>query len=347
MSIYRAGSFVRVLRAVAVASLPGTVLLTAAQAAPPSAEAASAEAASAAAPSAASPSADAQLREAWRTAIAQAPKPQEGCFKATYPSTAWTEVACHTAPQRPYLPRHGHRGYTVGNGNDYAAVVTSLISSGTGSFPVVKGVTHETGYNSKANTYSIQLNSQFFTTPVCNGASTPSSCLGWQQFVYSNSGVAFMQYWLINYGSTCPSGGWMAYSGDCYRNSAAVSVPTQVITQLGNLKLTGSAVAGGTDTFVFTTAREAYSTSGKDSVVDLASAWKQAEFNVVGDGGGSSAKFNTGSSITVQIALKDGSTAAPTCQADDGTTGETNNLTLGQCSTAGGSTPSVTFKETH
>ena len=120
-----------------------------------------------------------------------------------------------------------------------------------------------------------------------------------------------------------------------------------MITQLGNLRLTGSAVRGGTDTFVFTTASEAYSTSGNDSVVDLASAWNAIEFNVVGDGGGSSAKFNKGSSITVQIALKDGSTAAPACKADDGTTGETNNLTLGTCSTAGGSSPSVTFKETH
>ena len=127
-----------------------------------------------------------------------------------------------------------------------------------------------------------------------------------------------MQYWLLNYGSKCPAGGWMAYSGDCYRNSAAIGVPTQVIAQLANLKLTGSAVRGGTDTFVFTTASEAYSTTGSDSVVDLASAWNAVEFNVVGDGGGSSARFNKGSSITVQIALKDGATAAPACKSNDG-----------------------------
>ena len=312
---------------VAVAGLPGAVWLLAAGA------------------QAAPPAANAQIRDAWRATIAQTPLPREGCFKATYPSTAWTQIACKPAPARPYLPRHGHAGYTVGNGNDYSAVVSSLISSGAGSFPNVTGVTHETGYNNKPNTYSIQLNSEFFKTPVCNGATSPSSCLGWQQFVYSNSGVAFMQYWLISYGSACPSGGWMAYSGDCYRNSAAVGVPTQVITQLGNLKLTGSAVAGGTDTFVMTTASEAYSTTGKDSVVDLAAAWNAAEFNVVGDGGGSSAKFNRGSSVTVQIALKDGSSAAPICKSHDGTTGETNNLTLGSCTTAGGATPSVAFKE--
>lgn len=316
-------------------SRPAVRLLGFAMAALPSLAAAAAPAASS----------DAQLREGWRTVMAHKPVPQEGCFKADYPSTDWARVACTAAPNRPYVPRHGHRGYTVGNGNDYSAVVTGLVSSAVGSFPTVSGLKSETGYNNQPNTYSLQVNSQFFTTTVCNGATNPSSCLGWQQFVYSNSGVAFMQYWLINYGSPCPSGGWMAYSGDCYRNSAAVSTPTQVITQLGNLKLSGSAVSGGIDTFVFTTASSAYSVTGRDSVVNLAKAWNAAEFNVVGDGGGSAAKFNRGTSLTVKIALTDGLTAAPTCQANDGTTGETNNLTLGSCSVSGGSTPSVTFTE--
>ena len=287
---------------------------------------------------------DEQARAAWSAAMAKKPVPQEGCFKAEYPDTGWKKTVCKAAPLRPYLPRGGHRGYTVGNGNDYSAVVTSHITSAVGSFPTVTGVTHETGYGNAANTYSIQLNSEFFTTAVCN-ASSNASCQGWEQFVYSNSGVAFMQYWLLSYGTPCPSGGWMAYSGDCYRNSAAVSVPTQAITQLAHLKISASAVAGGIDTLVFTTASSAYSTTGKDSVVDLADAWDAAEFNIVGDGGGSAAKFNTGSKVTVQTALKDGSTAAPRCVGDDGTTGETNNLKLGACSVAGGSTPTVKFTE--
>ena len=292
--------------------------------------------------------AEAQLRENWRASIAQTPVPQGGCFKAIYPNTAWTQVTCKTAPTRPYLPRSGHRGgYTVGNGNDYAAVVSGLISSGVGTFPVVTGLKSETGYDGQANTYSLQLNSDFFTTSVCNGSSNPSQCLGWEQFVYSNSGVAFIQYWLLNYGSSCPNGGWMQYEGSCYRNSEGVDVPTQVITQLGHLKLSGTAVSGGIDTLTFTTASEAYSVTGNDSVVYLAKGWNQAEFNVVGDGGGSEAKFNKGTSLTVEIALKDGSSSAPKCEGDDGTTGETNNLTLGSCSTAGGSTPYVKFTESH
>jgi hypothetical protein len=183
-------------------------------------------------------------------------------------------------------------------------------------------------------------------TAGCNG-STTGDCLTWEQFVYSSSETsAFMQYWLINYGNKCPSGaGWMAYEGSCYKNSTAVTVPQIAITSLGNFKLSGTAVSGGNDTLVFTNATQAYSTTGKDSVVYLATAWSQSEFNVIGDGGGSEAKFNKGASITVEIGLTDGSSAAPTCEGDDGTTGETNNLNLGACTASGGSTPSIKFTE--
>ena len=69
--------------------------------------------------------------------------------------------------------------------------------------------------------------------------------------------------------------------------------------------------------------------------------------HIVGDGGGSEARFNTGSHLTVNVALTDGSTAAPTCKPDDGETGETNNLNLGACTVSGGSTPSATFTESN
>ena len=285
-------------------------------------------------------------RQAWQDQVARTPVPAEGCFTMSYPSTAWTQVQCGKAPNRPYVPAHGHRGYTVGNGHDYSAVVTGIVSQAVGSFPSITGLKSETN-SGQPNTYSLQINSQFFTTSVCNGATNPASCLGWQQFVYSNSGLAFMQYWLINYGNSCPPGGWMSYSGDCYRNSAAVSTPVQALSQLASLKVTGTARSGGSDTLVFTSPSQAYSTSGNDTVVNLASSWNAAEYNVIGDGGGSQAKFNRGTSITVRIALTDGLTAAPTCQGNDGTTGETNNLNLGSCSTSGGSTPSAQFTETH
>lgn len=293
---------------------------------------------------------EAQLQSVWRAAISQTPTPKAGCFTAAYPAVRWTATACVAAPNTPYIPRHGAAGWTnangAGNGNDYAAVANGLISQGVGSFPTVTGVRSEKDGGS--NVYSIQLNSQFFASPACSGATNPNSCLGWEQFVYSSSSQAgFMQYWLINYGSRCPAGGWMSYSGDCYRNSAAVSIPKEAITQLARLNLSGAAVSGGQDTLTFTTASRAYSTTGADSVVTLANYWNAAEFNIIGDGGGSEAKFNRSSSVTVNIALADGSSAAPTCKANDGTTGETNNLTLGPCTASGGSTPSVKFTESN
>jgi hypothetical protein len=299
----------------------------------------------AASPAMAAPS-DARARAAWGAAMARVPVPAEGCFKASYPSTRWQAVTCTAAPLRPYVPRNGRRSYTVGDGNDYAAVTSALTASAVGSFPVTKNVKSETGYGGAANTYSLQLNSDFMVTAPCSGAADPSNCLSWEQFVYSSSShAAFMQYWLINYGSTCPRGGWMSYSGDCYKNSAAVYVPTLPITDLGQFALSGAAVAGGNDTLVFTSGSEAYSTTGKDSVVDLAAAWQGSEFNVIGDGGGSQANFNKGASLTVKIAVDDGTKLAPMCVADDGTTGETNNLTLKSCKAKAGATPYVEFTE--
>ncbi len=286
--------------------------------------------------------AEAVARVNWREAIARTPVPYESCFEAAYPSTDWTEVACVEAPDRVYVPRGNASTQTVGDGHDYAASVSGLMSSAVGSFPTVTGVTSER--DGRPNTYSIQLNSNFMTTPACQGI---SGCQSWEQFVYSSSErSAFMQYWLIDYGNTCPQG-WNSFDGSCYKNSAAVRVPKLPITELASLKLSGSAVANGTDTLVFTTPTKAYSTTGADSVVFLATDWQQAEFNIIGDGGGSKATFNKGSSLTVKVAVTNGTTNAPACVADAGTTGETNNLTLGTCSTAGGAAPYIQFVESN
>jgi hypothetical protein len=295
-----------------------------------------------AAPEAATVSAEALMQENWRETIARTEVPHEGCFQAEFPSAVWVETSCSVAPDKVYVP-HGRRGpQTVGNGTDYAASVSNLISSSVGTFPTVTGVTSERDGGS--NVYSIQLNSNFMSTAACNGH---SGCLAWEQFVYSSyEQQAFMQYWLIDYGNSCPSG-WNSYSGSCYKNSAAVNVPKQAISVLSQLKMSATAVAGGNDTLVFTTPTRAYSTTGKDSVTYLATAWQQSEFNIIGDGGGSNATFNSGSSITVKVAVSHGSTAAPTCASNAGTTGETNNLKLGSCSAVGGATPYIQFKESN
>ena len=291
-----------------------------------------------------------RLQENWRSEIAQTPAPEAGCFQAQYPSRVWHHVACMKAPNRPFITREqllAAASRVVGNGNDYAAIAHGTITSATGSFPSTIGLKTES--DGGANIYSLQLNSNFMgSDAACTGSSNPSSCLGWEQFVYSSSSNAsFIQYWLINYGNTCPTtpyNDWNQYSGSCYRNSNAVGVPQEPITLLNTIKIHGTANST-TDTFVTTVGTTAYSTGGNDNVVFLAAGWAANEFNVVGDGGGSSATFNLGTNLKVRLAQHDGTTLAPTCQGNSGTTGETNNLTLGACTTGGGAAPFISFHE--
>jgi len=268
--------------------------------------------------------------------------PKKGCFTSAYPGTEWQETSCATAPQRPYRPARGLRSETVGNGTDFSVQVSNLISSATGSFQSVTGVTSES--DGSANTYSLQLNTGFFTTSVC-GTANPANCEGWQQFIYSNSGYVFMQYWLLNWGTTCPAG-WNTDNSDCWKNSSATVVPVQPLSNLANLAVTGT-VASGTDTVIMSTGSGQLHATGQDSVLNLAQGWHAAEYNIVGDGNGSAATFNSGSTIVVKLSVADGTSAAPTCAANSGTTGETNSLTLVNpcCPIGGTSSPGITFTE--
>ncbi len=275
----------------------------------------------------------AEALKGWHAGMRSVPPPKEGCFTSAYPSTEWKEVPCTTAPAVPYLPARGGaspRAGVVGNGVDVSAQVSSQIFETVGSFENTSGITSETGPQGP-NAFSLQINSNFFSSPACAGATNPGSCQGWQQFVHSNYYQStFMQYWLLNYGpAKCPPG-WTSYQNDCYKNSAALSVPTQPITNLINLSVTGLAVSGGLDTLILSTGTQLYSVTGQDSVVTLAQGWQDSEFNIVGDCCGYQANFNSGAAIAVRISVNSGSPpsrSAPSCYGA-GFTGETNNLSF-------------------
>jgi hypothetical protein len=289
--------------------------------------------------------AEARRMELWRAAVTALAVPGSGCFTADYPRAAWQRVACAKAPPGPFLPARGPRGFVVGNGSDFAAQTASPISSATGSFPSITGLTSETN-GGATNTYSLQLNSSYYVSPVCQGATVPSQCRGWMQFVYSNNapgdGTVFMEIWLINYGANCPAG-WGPYATDCYYNSNGVNVPNQTLAELADIRITGSAVAGGNDTAKITTAKKAYAVTMPDSMIDLAGNWTVSEYNIFGDGGGSEAEFNPGTTIKVKVKVKDAGGAAPACIVD-GFTLESNNLGLNTCKSAGSA---ITFSESN
>ena len=306
---------------------------------------------------------DAEARVAWRRSMKKTPLPKHGCYTAAYPKNQWQEGACATAPKIPFVPKKGQSPQTVGNGNDYVAEVTSgLLSEADGAFPDSSGVTSESGYvngtpPAYSNSFSLQLNSNYFgSAPACGGAYNPSLCAGWQQFIfaqgYGEQTMVYMQYWLLNYDTVCPSG-WTYYFGDCYQNSSAIVVPTQQITNISNLVLSGEA-ANGTDTVMFDASGDVLSAVGQDSVLDLEQHWTEAEFNVFGNGDGGEANFNNGSSLVVLTDVTNGTTYAPQCIGPQGagTTGETNNLNIvpvsgALCCPYGGSTPAILFMESN
>jgi hypothetical protein len=287
----------------------------------------------------------AEVLKAYHSTMSAKELPGKGCFTATYPSTVWQQTECGVAPNHPYRNTNGKVPETVGNGYDYAAQVTSgVISSAVGSFKSVTGLTSESD-QATDNRFSLQLNTATFETSVCQSAVNPDSCLGWQQFIFSNGGVAFIQYWLLNYG-VCPQG-WNTYYSDCWRNgSSQVSVPVQSITNLAKLSLTGKASSGGKDTIYMTTASGTVHAANNDSILYLATQWTGAEFNLFGDCCSTGAFVNGKATIEVELNVNNGTTQAPECIANDGTTGETNNLTFsGSCTTVGGSAPAIEFTE--
>lgn len=301
-------------------------------------------------------------REVWRDFIRVTPKPKTGCFTATYPKSEWQEVPCITPPDIPMPPRQGVRPLVVGSGNDISAQVstTGFISMAIGSFDSVAGVTSVSSPignsgSPVANAYTLQINTNFFTSTACAG-SPNTGCRGWEQFVHANdgsSGSVFIQYWLIQYNTTCPTG-WNQFSFTgltdiyCYRNSpGAIVVPNQPVGNLGQLSLTGSVSATG-DSATLTAGTTAYSVVGSNSV-NAAAGWRTAEFNVFGYGGNSSgggeATFNSGSTIVPRTRIFYGSTNPPTCVAQ-GFTGETNNLSFGPTAPTGTAPgPAVIFTE--
>jgi hypothetical protein len=233
--------------------------------------------------------------------------------------------------------------------------------------------------NSVANVFMLQMNTQApfnatassFATPACNGAPNGAAgCYGWQQFLFSQTqgpapksgqtslpgapgttpGV-FIEYWLYNWGSPCPvlpswagTGRWNdGGGGSCWFNGPMTYVPPQTAAELPGLVMTSSASAGQ-DVVSLSTTSGIY-TYAEPSVLSLQKVWNQVEFNVFGDCCSTEANFTGPTALVLKTSIDDGSTSAPICESNDGTTAETNNLMLGSCAAAGGSAPYIEFTE--
>ncbi|WP_277043063.1 VWD domain-containing protein [Caballeronia mineralivorans] len=294
-------------------------------------------------------------RDKWRKGMLLRPRPEKGCFTATYPDTEWREIPCLSPrPTKPYPPRS--TGTTSletvgGSGPDFSGTVTGHISQAEGSFDSATGIT-------TTGAYSLQLNTAPFDTSACSGSpnnthSLATGCRGWEQFVYDSSGSANIQYWLLDYGpvgTSCPapkhtscaansvySDGWCPFNislspGDanpiqCAVNSSLVSPPAQAMTGVGNVKVSGSA-GGVTDSMVVSVSGTPTGVGGGNYFPDLGSQWNEAEFNVFGNGSSATATFNSGSNLVVRTEVLSGTTSGPGCHMRSWT-GESTNLSLG------------------
>ncbi|MGD0866327.1 MAG: hypothetical protein ABSA49_12310 [Rhizomicrobium sp.] len=301
-----------------------------------------------------------EIRKAWNAQMLRLPLPKSGCFNVTYPQTEWREVPCGRPSPARNVVGDGTDYVAQSSGN--------LIASSTGTFvssPSIAG--SETGIvygtsTSLPNVFTLQMNSQSpvnssdgspFNTPACGGV---AGCSGWEQFVFSQTqgppptgsqqsaspGTTpglFIEYWIYNFGSHCPALPswavspsqpgplWNASGSGCWFNSPMTYVTPLTSADLPGAVMKGEA-AGANDTVKLTTTSGASAYSAPASELGLSNAWTETEFNVVGDGGGSRATFTGPTNLVVSIGIADGVLAAPTCVANDGTTGETNSLTL-------------------
>jgi hypothetical protein len=309
------------------------------------------------------PAADFKRQEDWRGAISQKAAPKKGCFTTEFPSVEWREIPCVNAPDYPMPPRSGIVPLTVGNGDDVAARAPSgVISSTIGSFDAVTNVTSESGQISNAgaalpNTYTLQINTDFFTTTTCNASPNPA-CRGWEQFVFENNPVshrAFIQYWLVNFDGPCPANFQSFPTGPGHNHCVQLSntsgaVPTSAVpvTNLGQVTLTAAASAGA-DRITMTIGGVAFMRNG-DNSVNASSGWKVSEFNILGDGGdnngvGGTANFNANAALTTRVRINYGGSGPPACVAQ-GFTAEKNNLGFGPAAPVGTQPgPAVIFNE--
>jgi hypothetical protein len=291
-----------------------------------------------------------QKREEWQRAMSQIPVPKKGCFNSSYPSLEWREVPCGPPSNDPNPPYIGPGANAVGanNGDVAAQVAGPMITSATGSFDSVTpaGVTITGPYGANpnaANAFTLQINSQFFSTPACAGV---AGCLGWQQFIYSQNQCGgpcvFMEYWLINFGPVCPAGHpWHQSGTSCWFNSASTPAPAVTAAQLQGTTLTGTAGAAN-DTVVLTSPGGNASAMAADTVVSLSLQWNTAEFNIFGDCCSSGTSFSPGTTVVTRTRVNNGTDKKPTCVAQS-FTAETNNLSFGAAPPATGPGPAVIF----
>src|SRR5262249_42833225 len=100
------------------------------------------------------------------------------------------------------------------------------------------------------------------------------------------------------------------------------------VSELGQLKVAGTAAVGPvSEAITVTEFGIPVSATGNNYLPDLHYQWNEAEFNVVGPGGGSETNFNSGAKLVVRTEVTSETKERPGCHLQS-FTAERNNLTL-------------------
>ena len=300
------------------------------------------------------------------------PPSQAGCFESSSPATTWQKVPCssvqlHLIPQaRPsaHADRPPPKSHIVGGKyGDYAAQISAppYIQAALGQFITVLNLNGE-NVDGFSDNFQLQINTNGFSPPICNGAMQPSQCFGWQQFIFQNQSCPnqqgyptaslaciYIQYWLYNatfpgavaaQNGGCP-GGWTPQgTGTCYMNSPLKYVPQVTINDLSNLNLSAGE-GNGFDSVGLTSISNGQNWNmTQSSVLNLPQGWYQAEFNVVGpgafgNGAPGTADFTGTPTLVAKLIVGNGVTPPQPVSCVGGSssplvggTGESNNLLL-------------------
>lgn len=241
-------------------------------------------------------------------------------------------------------------------GGDFGVVARTPagpVHQATGSFDNgtvnnVTSVTSPVPANTPPETkdaYTLQLNTNEFTTPLCEDKPL---CRGWLQFVFANNGTSgelYIKYWLRSYGASCPAGWLPKLIDSCYKKSSVTPTPNMplVTSRMSSYKLTGS-VSGPEDVAVFTHGPMVYVVAAARELV-IGSQWQDAEFNVYGYDDESIAVFNDNAEFNTRTEIMYGGAAKPRC-ISTGFSNEANNLSfIAPPPLPTGTNPAVVFRQ--
>ncbi|XTZ17445.1 hypothetical protein ACQSSU_08810 [Micromonospora echinospora] len=307
--------------------------------------------------------------QAWHLKLVKETPPEGGgCFTARYPTLVWLERACAPATSGPMLPRTTEQApppvsdpvpLVVGGNAHFVAETpdpTKPIVQAFGTFDearnmdTVKTVNPLTGVVTDG-AYSLQLNTNFFSTPACADATVPANCQGWMQFVFANQpggAELFIEYWLRRYDKACPTGWtpWNYGTGntDCFIKTPPSTLASVPVGRLDEMELSGD-VQGPVPVASLRVGQDVtFNVGSTTDLVKIGANWKQAEFNVFGNGFASEAQFPANAYSKVRTRINYGGTAAPVC-VEAGFTSESNNLNYGSKPTKQGVGPALLFEQ--